>query len=243
MHVANLLLNKLNSCPLNSDNLQKYFSEVAELLLNNYVISKHGVEYEIVEIEFYLFNTIHQDVITYPRNLSAGQWFFHPSGVDITFATIGNQFGGILIRGLKRITPRIAGDNRPTLILGPQKCVDELWDIFDAFGENGKTYPTLLRSKITQDTNIESYPRWIPLNKKGKDTEKAKSLRIDATIKRNNKYINDNPYLGLHGIYDDIDRNHATEIMFESKYRFIKWASINKDSNDWKKYTSKPKGS
>lgn len=133
MSETNLLLSKLNSCPQTSEEIHKYFSEVAKLLMNNYVISKRGINYEIIEIEFYFFSKKHQDIITYPRGLKAGEWFFHQSGVDLTFESNTEQFGGILIRGIKRMIPRDKGDSRPLLILGPQKCVDELWDAFNAF--------------------------------------------------------------------------------------------------------------
>ena len=103
-----------------------YFRRIAEILMNNCVISKGDNRYEIVEIEFYLFAPDHQDVITYPRELPAGQWFFHASGVDLTFRSDKKQFGGILIRGVRNI-----GTGNVTL--GPQNCVNLFWDKADAF--------------------------------------------------------------------------------------------------------------
>jgi len=81
----------------------------------NHIIKKGNLEYAIVEIEFYLFTNDHQDVITYPRVADAGRWFFHQSGVDLTFQSRdieedkdGNftfeenaSFGGILIRAIR----------------------------------------------------------------------------------------------------------------------------------------------
>lgn len=246
MSETNLLLSKLTSCPQSSEEIHKYFSEVAELLMNNYLISKRDINYEIVEIEFYLFSPNHQDIITYPRNSKAGEWFFHQSGVDLTFESKDNQFGGILIRGIKRITRREEGDNRPLLILGPQKCVDELWDAFNAFSGNAFDYPLIVSGDVPKDDNIKNYPRWIPLNKKtidkaNKDIKKAKNLKTEDTITKNRSYLNVNPYLGLKGIYDNIDTGIASDIMFNRQYRFLKEASIEKESSDWKKYTSKPK--
>ena len=65
------------------------------------------VEYIIVDMEFYLYNSETDDWPTYNRDCVAGQWFFHRSGVDIAFQTLrdGNeliQFGGLLIRGLQK---------------------------------------------------------------------------------------------------------------------------------------------
>lgn len=244
MRETNVLLSKLTTCPQSSEEILKYFSDVAELLMNNYVISKRGINYEIVEIEFYLFSQKHPDIITYPRNLRAGEWFFHQSGVDLTFHSNADHFGGILIRGIKRLSPRTEGDNRPLLILGPQKCVEELWDAFNAFSVNTFDYPIIISANVPNNANIKNYPRWIPLDKKTLDKigeEETKRLRIEATFNNNLKYINEHPYLGLQGIYDSIDRNIASDIMFNRHYRFLKEASINRESTDWKKYSSKPK--
>ena len=132
---------------------QKLFQTIAEELMCNYVIQKGKQQYKIVEIEFYFYSRDHQDVITYPRYIEAGRWFFHPSGVDLTFKSNGIEyqkdgkykisdnayFGGILIRGMYKFD-----GNDSKYIFGPQKCVDELWDDFDAFDEAGiKEYPVL----------------------------------------------------------------------------------------------------
>lgn len=37
-----------------------YFKRIAEILMNNYVVSKGTNHYEILEIEFYLFTTDYQ---------------------------------------------------------------------------------------------------------------------------------------------------------------------------------------
>lgn len=233
MQESNLLLSKLTSCPQNSEEIHGYFSEVAKLLMNNYVISKRGINYEIVEIEFYLFSHKHPDIITYPRNVKAGEWFFHESGVDLTFESKKDQFGGILIRGIKRMTPRVEGDPRPLLILGPLKCVDELWDTFNAFQLKDIDFPLIVPGTVPYDANIKNYPRWIPLNKK------TKKHKVEASIDRNSKCIERNPYLKLQCNYNSIDRDVASDIMFNSKYRFLKEVSIDKDSSDWKKYKAK----
>lgn len=114
-----------------------YFDRIADLIMNHCVIRKDSAEYEIVEIEFYLFADSHKDLITYPRNVEAGRWFFHPSGVDITFSSNDGKFGGILLRGMRRVS-----DDK--LILGPLKCVDELWDNFDAFNPDVEEFPRLI---------------------------------------------------------------------------------------------------
>ena len=124
----------------NLKDLPNTFQSIAKNLMCNYVIKKGGKEYAIIEIEFYLYTPTHQDFITYPRNLKAGRWFFHQSGVDISFESKDIKieknkgrkekvkletnpiFGGILIRGLYRF-PYTEDENKryeASYIFGPQ---------------------------------------------------------------------------------------------------------------------------
>lgn len=103
------LLSALNE--VYTTDIQSKFQEIAEKLMYNYIIKKGEARYAIVEIEFYYYSPYHPDIITYSRNLSAGRWFFHQSGVDLTFDSkstiLDNKgfvtnsgeaiFGGILI--------------------------------------------------------------------------------------------------------------------------------------------------
>lgn len=229
----NILLSKLRSCPKSSEEMPGYFSDVAESLMNNHVISKHGVTYEIVEIEFYLFSPAHYDFITYPRNVAVGEWFFHQSGVDLTFESNRDHFGGILLRGIKRITPRAEGDSRPLLILGPQKCVDELWDNFNAFKAIASEIPIIIPADgKVEESPLTAYRRWIPVRKR--DDVSAKIRKWIERIETEGYFINNEV------IYNE-DINKISSLIFESNYRYLKEASIDKESSEWRKYTSKPK--
>ena len=204
--IMNELIKQLQSCPASADDISNYFSETAKLLMNGYVISKRGVEYEIIDIEFYLFTPEHQDVITYPRNCKAGEWFFHQSGVDLTFATTENQFGGILIRGLREISEK--PDPEKTTI-GPLKCVDLLWDKFSAFEVVESEIPIITKaSKDLPQNNIESLLRKIPV-KKDKQTEKINywKQRIEEEVK---------------DVKIDKDLKELYDLIFNSEYRFVK---------------------
>lgn len=93
------------------------FKELTKILLKGIKIQKGDKKYLITEIEFYWYTNAHRDIITYPRKCPAGMWYFHPSGVDISFKsyvtlpTDGDdkrpildenaRFGGILIRSIK----------------------------------------------------------------------------------------------------------------------------------------------
>jgi len=176
-------LKELLSKDYTNINYDSHFAEIAKELMCNYVIQKgEKGEYEIIEIEFYLFTPNHSDVVTYPRDTDAGLWFFHPSGVDLTFKSLNVQFnekrnalqqgngndavfGGILIRGIRR-----RKDGK--FIFGPNKCVDELWDKFDAFSSNG--YPTLVyKGRDFIPDNLWKGKRWIKI----KETERAKRVQ------------------------------------------------------------------
>jgi hypothetical protein len=149
--------------------INQRFEEIANLLFQEYHIKKGENTYEFLEIEFYYYTKGHEDIITHPRNEKSGRWFFHYSGVDITFESKckdincgfntrqpnDDYFGGILIRSLLK--------NGKELITGPQKCTWSLFDAFDAFelkqnelpiikNETNKTIP------VSNKTN-----RFIPI--------------------------------------------------------------------------------
>ena len=128
------------------------FDELAELLIRHFAIRKGETLYRLGNIEFYYYYDSHRDIITYPRNCPPGRWFFHASGVDITFEshvevpdgskkpklTKDAYFGGILIRRIEKLTPTAF-----EVFDGPMKSCEELFDHFDAFG-NVSGFPSLV---------------------------------------------------------------------------------------------------
>ncbi len=108
----------------NLSDLQQYFDEVASYLFHHVGIIAGKDIFTFVEVEFYyykkgvfngrLFNC------TYPRSRSAGQFFWHYSGIDICFDSDEEKeiFGGILIRSLMK--------NGKEIIAGPMRCSDEI---------------------------------------------------------------------------------------------------------------------
>lgn len=135
--------------------VELHFGEVAKRLLNDYHILKGDEEYYFVNIEFYFCNKDHLDLITYPRTVGEGKWFFHQSGVDLTFRSrfspypeektvvdVSKEFffGGILVRDiLKR--------NGNEFFNSPYKCEWELFDVFDAVSPNTSEIPRIVRNK------------------------------------------------------------------------------------------------
>lgn len=163
------------------NNLNVRFQEIAETLMGNYVIRKGNKDYVIVEIEFYLYSQNHRDFITYPRNIESGRWFFHQSGVDLSFRSVNIEnhiscFGGILIRGIYH--------NSCGYIFGPQKCVDVLWNDLDAFDGKSHDNPALKRTEETLPLNLFRCKRYI--NIKGVDRQKSKirdwAKRLDINV-------------------------------------------------------------
>lgn len=197
------------------------FEEAAKLLMNLCSIQKGEKEYEIVDIEFYMYNFQHPDVITYPRDMKLGRWFFHPSGVDLTFDSTPDRFGGILIRGIRNVND----DNDQ--ILGPQKCVDVLWDNFNAFDNQYDTeYPIISSVANPRSEEIMQCPRWISVPKGKTEIDKIKEWK-----ERTNKITR----------VPDVSDEALEELVFRSPYRFVKINSIDQSLGSWRKYTAKPK--
>ena len=184
---------------------QEAFYSIAQDLLTSYVIRKGDVKYRLTDIEFYLYHDRHKDIITYPRITPAGSWYFHSSGVDITFEsdvffskhskkprlTTNAFFGGILIRGIEKIVPR--GKNEP--FKGPMLSCDELFDQFDAIG-NVQNFPKLVPCKPMDGQAVQLKSRF-GLNP---DADK----KVDSILKYN--------YVG-----SDIDR----EVLIQSYKNFL----------------------
>ena len=67
-------------------------------LLQNYVLCVSGVEFAFAEIEAYFTGADHN---TYKRTSRAGEIFFHNFGFDISFRSVPQSGGGILVRSLR----------------------------------------------------------------------------------------------------------------------------------------------
>ena len=199
---------------INIKSPQDSFPDIARNLMCNYTIKKGEKRFAIVEIEFYLFSKEHPDYITYPRKMDAGRWFFHQSGVDISFESDielitkndkiiykvndNSIFGGILIRGIYDIKNK-------TYIFGPQKCVNALWDNFDAFHPSLEQYPFVEKAESQFENNLFQCPRHINID--GNDKQLT---RIKDWIKR----------LSIKNI-EDIKIKVYQRKVFEYPYRFF----------------------
>ncbi|MDR0970927.1 MAG: hypothetical protein LBM25_00905 [Bacteroidales bacterium] len=135
------LRNLLDLSNVATNKIEERFKEIADLLFKEYCIKKGKDQYKFLEIEFYYYTKGFEDIITYPRNAKSGKWFFHNSGVDITFESdiTKHYFGGILIRSLLK--------NDENVIKGPLNCLDSLFDIIDAFELEKKDLPLIVKNE------------------------------------------------------------------------------------------------
>ena len=189
------------------------FKKFATDLMCNFQIRKGKDKlYWMTDIEFYVYTDSHRDIITYPRNCKAGRWFFHPSGVDLSFESLVDSearflvkkpkltkesiFGGILIRGIVMVdNPSINAD-------GPYKVCDELFDQFDAI-DAPIDFPRIVAA---------SSPRKVsptPLERKGLD-EEAKT-KVPKILK--------NYYSGWDIPEEELIKSHDT--YRQKQYRFV----------------------
>ena len=187
---------------LDGSNIEKKFQDLASILLHNVVILKGNKKYKLTDIEFYFYCPTHQDIITYPRNSKAGEWFFHSSGVDLSFEsnvpmrekastgklvpclTSDSAFGGILIRGIKHIGCFSDHQEEKYKLNGPMKVCEELFDKFDAFG-NPDDFPRIILEKHNATSHIKSNHR-VNLKSASKTTKDKV-----ASILANNYCSND----------------------------------------------------
>ena len=163
--------------------VEKRFEIIADILLNWCIIRVNSKRYRILEIEFYLFGGKgkHKDIIAYPRtNIEGGEWFFHPSGVDLCFKSHcereddhfvideeNNEFGGILIRSLEEVDHQMRPIGSP--IYGPWKSMDVIFNKFGAFEDNRGMNQLAFIEKATKPSieKLLSTKRHIPIKADG----------------------------------------------------------------------------
>ena len=108
----------------NLDELEQHFNKAANMLLNNAILHIDGSKYRLTEIEFYFYKqAFHEDPYIHRHQLQllAGTWYFHGSGLDITFGD-GVNYGGILIRGMQCLN-----SDESKFINGPLNVVTEIF--------------------------------------------------------------------------------------------------------------------
>ncbi|MDE6629895.1 MAG: hypothetical protein K2K11_00525 [Bacteroidales bacterium] len=216
-NLKNLLVLPFNVTP--NEDIAK---DIVSNLMSNYVIQKGSDLYEIIEAEFYYYSHSHPDITVYERKMDGGRYFFHQSGVDITFKShieeingkIDSQksaFGGILIRSLKRISR----NNVCEFILGPLNCVNHLWDNFNALEQPSVSEYPCLKFQTIEGALIEAEKRFYPV----KEEQKEKKLN------------------SLNSKFDEVVEKDL-DCWLNRKYRFVR-SNIKPDEKALKKYNNR----
>lgn len=197
----------------NNGGYQKVFDDIAEILLNKVAIRKGKKIFYIKDIEFYLYENNHRDIVTYPRICKAGQWFFHPSGIDISFESSvevnSNDyelfqpilredafFGGVLIRAIYP-ADKAPSDACKYNLDGPHKVEWALFDSFDAFNEV-TDFPHLIECehKIEYITKVRK-------NLKLKENDYRKKIETILNSYYENRLISKDEWINVYKCFEN----------------------------------------
>ena len=250
------LLSLLKIIDANStqDKINKVFNAIANKLFRNYHIVKGENTYDFLEIEFYLYSPNHQDLITYPRKSNKpGMWFFHMSGVDITFGSNPEEndnqlmYGGILVRSIIKTS----GDKstlQESTICGPMKCVDELFDYIYAFDGNisRADIPYIDKKNEDKTISVKSCCRYIPLLFSNKEEI---SKKIHSKFEELKKRRTEKDWKEFPKLKEDWEKNQYSEKKFEeflkkpyryyrndyNNYKWMKGYNANPEKDQMKK--------
>jgi len=140
----------------NVSDYDTYFRMIAESLIGNFQINNGNEVYRFVEIEFYLSKTENaKRKIAYERETSAGEWFLHENGVDISFESNKQFYGGILVRSLK-VAKSFSSNGE--FINGPRKCSWYIFDGLNAFGHS-EHFPVIQKAEISESFELGTFKR------------------------------------------------------------------------------------
>ncbi|MDE6392167.1 MAG: hypothetical protein K2L59_02705 [Muribaculaceae bacterium] len=101
--------------------------------------------------------------------------------MDLSFKSNDTVFGGILIRGIRE------HKDGAKPVVGPLKCIDLLWDRFDAFTPSPESYPRIVMAEKPFGKHITNMARWIPISK-----GRTREDKIEKWVKRLPESINRN---------------------------------------------------
>lgn len=197
----------------NNGGYQKVFDDIAKILLNKVAICKGEKIFYIKDIEFYLYENNHRDIITYPRICKAGQWFFHPSGIDISFESSVDVksndfelfqpilredafFGGVLIRAIYP-ADKAPSDACKYNLDGPHKVEWALFDSFDAFNE-----VTDFPHQIECEHKIE-YITKVRKNLKPKENDYRKKIETILNSYYENRLISKDEWINVYKCFEN----------------------------------------
>lgn len=144
---------KINTTSI--ETIEQSFKTIAETLLKDYKIKVNDQFYRLLDIEFYYSHEgkfvdpyIHGNEL----QKETGRWYFHESGIDITIGSDGN-YGGILIRGIGRLTKEGTEGTIEEEIHGPLKVMKELMTNLHAVNDDLPNEFCLVRMNADKETD------------------------------------------------------------------------------------------
>lgn len=204
---------KINTTSI--ETIEQSFQDIASILFC-YKINVNDQCYRLLDIEFYYsLEGTFDDPYIHGNKLQreSGRWYFHESGLDITFGADGN-YGGILIRGLGKLSKDGEEDIVEDEIHGPLKVVKELTSNFHSIMDYSPNKFCLLKMNVDKEASV------LPM-------EIIKTNRIGLkTHPRGDKDFKQKPYRFIAAFPDKNAKNK-----FKDKERVIK-AAVKENSLD-----------
>lgn len=163
---------------IDEDQLESSFKKIAHSLFKDFQIVANKNIYRFLEIEFYYHSERNPDPHTYKalKQKTKGHWYFHYSGIDITFGS-ENSYGGILIRSIGKVNSEKPVEFEP--ICGPLRVKNEILNNFDLVTDKNK-FPYLKNI-----SNTFSYDE----RKDFKNTERIGLNKDKENSKANYRYL------------------------------------------------------
>lgn len=90
-----------------SETIDHSIDDIADKLFKDFQLQVNESFYRLIDIEFYYYaEGVHEDIYAHQHQaqLESAKWYFHGSGIDITFGN-GKHFGGILVRAIAKLSP------------------------------------------------------------------------------------------------------------------------------------------
>ncbi len=116
-----------------NSNFEEIFKIHAQMLMSQYGLTNGTDTFLLKEIEYYFYDEVkHPDPYVHKNEKQkvAGEYYYHYSGLDITFGK-DEFYGGILIRGVEKI---IKTKENP--IFGPIKSISNLLALSSLYDKN-----------------------------------------------------------------------------------------------------------
>ena len=153
-------MNELEINYSSAEAIKSSFTRIAERLFKDYQLQVNSSYYRLLDIEFYYHaDSVYEGVYAHKHKaqLECGKWYFHASGIDITFGN-GKNYGGILIRAIGKISNK--ADNSKHFIEkefhGPITVKTEILSHFHGPFESQQNVLQLL------DVSYDRHPALMP---------------------------------------------------------------------------------